>query len=254
MNRKNKKQHLFLQAFGVLVIVLALIRCAWLDGNDTVPARPNTASTENAADSVAAEPKENTPTAGTPPATTPPHPIKGVASFAEAFPDSNHVQLEAAQQWGVPPVKDRQDAEKRKNEVVYMGSSPFYTVAHLDASVPYLVPRASILLHDISRNFIDSLQAKGLPLHLLTVSSVLRTEADVTRLRHVNRNATEQSCHLFGTTFDINYNQYKAVAGQKASEVKLKQVLSEVLRDLRLQGRCYVKYEVLQPCFHITVR
>lgn len=33
----------------------------------------------------------------------------------------------------------------------------------------------------------------------------------------------------------------------------LKWVLSEVLRDFREQGRCYVKYEVKQGCFHMTV-
>lgn len=34
----------------------------------------------------------------------------------------------------------------------------------------------------------------------------------------------------------------------------LKWVLSEVLRDMREQGRCYIKYEVKQGCFHMTVR
>ena len=184
-----------------------------------------------------------------------PHPIKSVHSYAEAFPDSNHVQLVAAQRWGVSPVKDRADAETRKNEVVYIASSPYYTLAHLDASIPYLVPHAAILLEDIGRNFFDSLHVKGLPLHQMVVSSVLRSEADVTRLRRSNKNATEQSCHLYGTTFDINYNQYVAVVpkGEIPSD-KLKYVLSEVLRDLRQQGRCYIKYEVRQPCFHITVR
>ena len=34
----------------------------------------------------------------------------------------------------------------------------------------------------------------------------------------------------------------------------LKWVLSEVLKDLRKQGRCHIKYEKRQGCFHITVR
>jgi hypothetical protein len=34
----------------------------------------------------------------------------------------------------------------------------------------------------------------------------------------------------------------------------LKWVLSEVLRDMREQKRCYIKYEVKQGCFHMTVR
>jgi len=82
----------------------------------------------------------------------------------------------------------------------------------------------------------------------------------VARLRRFNGNATEKSCHLYGTTFDICYNRYKTVEdpdGPRRREVRndsLKYVLSEVLRDMREQGRCYIKYEVKQGCYHMTVR
>ena len=272
----KRAKHLYIQAFGITVMVLALARCVFpeIAGKQEAKAQADTIQTatdslQKATDSLqkatdALKKVAEAPVASVKPYKTEirykaederPHPIKSVHSYAEAFPDSNHVQLEAAQRWGVPPVKDRADAETRKNEVIYMGSSPYYTVAHLDASIPYLVPRASILLEDIGRNFFDSLQVKGLPLHWIVVSSVLRSEADVSRLRRSNKNATEQSCHLYGTTFDINYNQYAAVNPRReVPSDKLKYVLSEVLRDLREQGRCYIKYEVKQPCFHITVR
>jgi hypothetical protein len=97
------------------------------------------------------------------------------------------------------------------------------------------------------------------PLHRIIVTSVLRSEADVERLRLHNGNASDQSCHRFATTFDIAYNRYKTVEppGQHRRPVTndtLKYVLSEVLRDVRQQGRCYIKYEVKQGCFHITTR
>lgn len=113
--------------------------------------------------------------------------------------------------WGVKPVRNRTDAEKRKAELVYIGSNPFFHVDKLNNSIPYLVPRASILLQDIGRNFFDSLQCKGIPLHKIIVTSVLRTTDDVARLRQRNSNATENSCHLYATTFDICYNRYKTV-------------------------------------------
>ena len=76
-----------------------------------------------------------------------------------------------------------------------------------------------------------------------------------------NGNATENSCHLYGTTFDICYNRYITIQdpeGPKRRQVRndtLKWVLSEVLRDMRLkEQRCYIKYEVKQGCFHMTVR
>ena len=189
-----------------------------------------------------------------------PHPIRSVPSYAEAFPDTNAVQLAAARQWGVKPVRDRDDAENRKKELVYIGSSPYYSIDPLRQSIPYLVPRAAVLLQDIGQTFFDSLYVKGVPLHRLIVTSVLRSQADVERLRQFNGNATENSCHLYGTTFDICYNRYKTVEdpdGPPRREVRndtLKYVLSEVLNDMRQQQRCYVKYEVKQGCFHITVR
>ena len=193
-------------------------------------------------------------------AVPPYHRIRSVGSYAEAFPDTNAVQLVAAQQWGVEPVLNRADAEARKKELVYMASSPYYHVDPLHQSIPYLVPRAAVLLHDIGNAFFDSLYIKGVPLHRFIVTSVLRTQEDVARLRNFNGNATENSCHLYGTTFDICYNRYKTVEdpdGPRRREVRndtLKYVLSEVLRDMREQGRCYIKYEVKQGCFHMTVR
>jgi len=189
-----------------------------------------------------------------------PHPILSVPSYKAAFPDTNAVQLAAAQRWGVKPVKNRADAEARKKELVYIGSSPYYHVDPLHQSIPYLVPRAAVLLQDIGQAFFDSLYIKGIPLHRMIVTSVLRTQEDVARLRQFNGNATENSCHLYGTTFDICYNRYETVEppnGPRRRRVRddsLKYVLSEVLRDMREGGRCYIKYEVKQGCFHMTVR
>lgn len=185
--------------------------------------------------------------------------IFSVPGFSLSFPDQNDVQLLAAQKWGVKPVLDREDAEKRKSELVYVGSNMYFHVDRLRNSIPYLVPKASVLLQDVGRSFFDSLQIKGIPLHKIIVTSVLRSKADVESLRGKNSNATQNSCHLYGTTFDVCYNRYKTVEppGEQRRAVRndtLKWVLAEVLRDMREKGRCYVKYEVHQGCFHITVK
>lgn len=139
------------------------------------------------------------------------HRIYSVPHFGNTFPDQNDVQLEAAKKHGVKPVHNREDAEHRKKELVYVGSNPYFYVDRLNNSIPYLVPRASVLLQDIGRSFFDSLQVKGIPLHKIIVTSVLRTKADVEKLRSKNGNATQNSCHLYGTTFDVCYNRYKTV-------------------------------------------
>ena len=181
------------------------------------------------------------------------HCIRSVANYQKAFPDSQAVQIVAANKWGVRPVKNRDDAEQRKTELVYVGESPYYHVDRLSSSIPYLVPRAALLLQDIGQAFYDSLYVKGVPFNQLIVTSVLRTMDDVSRLQRHNGNATENSCHLYGTTFDICYNRYEPVARAVRNDT-LKWVLSEVLRDKRNEGRCYIKYEVKQGCFHMTVR
>ena len=188
--------------------------------------------------------------------------IVSVPSYSDAFPDLQDVQILSANKWGVAPVMNRAEAESRKSELVYVGSNPYFFVEPLRQSIPYLVPRASVLLQDIGRSFFDSLQVKGLPLHKIIITSVMRSKEDVTRLRRGNVNATENSCHMYGTTFDIAYNRYLRVEetdsayrkDRTASDVRLKQILSEVLNDMRRQGRCWVKYEVKQGCFHATVR
>ncbi len=185
--------------------------------------------------------------------------IYSVPGYSASFPDSQHVHEVSALQWGVKSVANRKEAERMKDQLVYIGSSPYYQVDKLNNSIPYLVPRASLLLHDMGVNFFDSLQHKGIPLHQFIVTSVLRTRDDVDRLRGRNGNATENSCHLYGTTFDICYNRYHTVEapGEQRRAVRndtLKYVLAEMLRDMRKEGRCHVKYEVKQGCFHITVR
>ena len=187
------------------------------------------------------------------------HRIFSVPHFGNTFPDQQDVQILAANQHGVAPVQNREEAEHSKGKLVYVGSNPFFYVDKLNNSIPYLVPRASVLLQDIGRAYFDSLQIKGIPLHKIIVTSILRTKDDVAKLRTRNGNATENSCHLYGTTFDICYNRYKQIQtkDQPRRQVQndtLKWVFSEVLRDFREKNRCYIKYEVHQGCFHITVR
>lgn len=190
------------------------------------------------------------------------HPVRIYdVKFAREFNDMNDVQLAVAQAIGVPPVADREAADKLKTSLVKLEDTDTYVIDSLTHSIPYLIPSAKELLDRIGRNFQDSLSAKGLNPNKLVVTSVLRTEADVARLRRRNVNASENSTHRYGTTFDLSYWRYEKVPelrGRPYADVPpeyLRATLSQVLKDLHDEpGVCYIKYERKQNCFHITVR
>jgi len=249
----------YLLGFIVVVLLLAAVRAIFPEVAESKAISASSSTSQTSQTSQTSKPG----TPGRPRLSAfsnMPHRINSVPSYDEAFPDTQAVQLVAAERWGVTPVKNRQDAEARKRELVYVGANPYYHIDPLYSSIPYLVPRAAVLLEDIGRAFFDSLYVKGIPLHKIIVTSVLRSQADVAKLRRHNGNATENSCHLYGTTFDITYVRYKTVeppegpARRPVRDDSLKFVLCEVLRDMREQGRCYIKYERKQSCFHMTVR
>ncbi len=190
-----------------------------------------------------------------------PHNIRGVVSYKKAFNDLNDTQLAAAKKLGVSPLRARAEGEYRLGRgLEKIQPCDAYDIDQLTHSIPFLVPTAKKLLQRIGENFQDSLAAKGLNPYQVIVTSVLRTEEDVKKLRRVNTNASAQSAHCYGTTFDLTYKRYRQLphpSGRPAQPVRedtLTLVLSEVLRDLRLQQQCYVKYERQQACFHITCR
>ena len=189
-----------------------------------------------------------------------PRNIKGVISYRRTFGDLNEAHLNVAQAIGITPIASRKEAEHMKEKLQHIETNDLYVVDSLTHSIPYLIKGAAQLLDTIGTNFLDSLTAKGLNPNTIIVTSVLRTEDDVKRLRRRNGNASVNSAHFYGTTFDVSWKRFKKVEDedgrplQDVSSDTLKLVLSEVLRDLRKADKCYIKYELKQGCFHITTR
>lgn len=182
-------------------------------------------------------------------------PLRPIGHLRRLFNDSNHVQLEAARTIGIAPIATLADAWHTSRPLVPVSSCRDFYIDELRHSYPYLVPEAATLLHDIGAAFRDSLQARGGGAYRIKVTSLLRTPATVSRLRRVNRNATAESTHTFGTTFDISYSRFTCDNDSLPRTFEdLKNLLGEVLLDLKNQGRCYVKMERKQACFHITAR
>ena len=175
--------------------------------------------------------------------------------YSQMFRDMNDVQLESARKIGFEPLANRD--QKPSKRVRTLESCEYYKLDQLTHSVPILVPEAAKLLEDIGRDFADSLKRRfDIEGVCPIVTSATRTEDDVRKLRRSgNVNASKNSCHFYGTTIDLAYNRFYKHTGVTATieSAMMKQMLAEVLKNLRDQGRCHVKYEYKQACFHITV-
>jgi len=185
-----------------------------------------------------------------------PHTIKEFrGGFSKTFNDLNDLHIKAARAVGGSPYKSRADIDER-HRLKELATNEHYHLAKLTHSLPLLEPKAIDLLEQIGKNFRDSLKSKSATDHKIIVTSVLRTQEDIKGLQKKNSNSSSNSAHLYGTTFDIAHGRFERMAevGEDINPQLLRAVLAEVMRDLRNLNRCYVKYEVKQNCFHITVR
>ena len=181
--------------------------------------------------------------------------VRMLGSLRKVFNDSNYIHLGVARKYGITPIMKLSDAWNLKVPVIRVVPTETYYIDKLTYSLPYLVPRAKKLLDDIAQTWKDSLTARGGGDYRLKVTSMLRTPATIKKLRRRNMAAVDSSAHQYGTTFDISFVKFVCDNPSTPRTAEdLKNLLAEVLYDLREEGRCYVKYEHKQGCFHITTR
>lgn len=179
---------------------------------------------------------------------------KKVGNLAKQFTDLNEAHLTYARRIGIRPIRSTHDIMRLDRAIVHIKSGDNYKVDRLSHSYPYLVPGAAELLDTIGARFNRKLAERGGGHYKIKVTSLLRTEESVKRLKKGNVNSTSNSAHLYGTTFDISYVDFEEAMlnTRKFNDGQLKNLLAEVLLDLREEGKCLVKYERKQGCFHIT--
>ena len=179
-------------------------------------------------------------------------------SYKLKFNDLQSRQHAVASSIGLSrPPKDRDDAASMRKKLVEIRTCNNYIVDSLTHSVPFLIPSAKRELDSIGVEWADILRRNGLPHYRFYVTSVLRTQEDIRYLQKSgNINSVTQSCHCYGTTFDLAYMRYDKVTKTRdyMHEDNLKLVLGQVLLNHQRAGKIFVKYEAKQSCFHITVR
>ena len=174
--------------------------------------------------------------------------------YERSFNDLQDKQKAAALKNGVQPIESRAEIENNfkqyRRKLTHIATNDRYIVRDLTYSAPYVVPKVAELLDDLADRFQERTQSRT----RFVVTSVLRTEEDVKKLRRVNGNASTNSCHCNATTIDISYVRFDSDKVRPRDPYELRLALAEVLYDLRKEGRCYIKFERKQYCYHITVR
>ncbi|HUH13900.1 MAG TPA: DUF5715 family protein [Longimicrobiales bacterium] len=194
----------------------------------------------------------------------------------------NAAQLRRGRQLGIASGAPVEALVAEGSLVQLEDSTRWWVVRELDASAPYVTPDAYALLEEIGRRFQARMEAMGLPLFRIEITSALRTAADQAALRRTNPNAAAgTSTHELGTTVDVAYTSFPAPAAtpdglvpEDAGESRplleavaalaldaaaarksreLQAILAEVLQELQDEGAVMVTLERLQPVFHMTV-
>jgi len=182
----------------------------------------------------------------------------------DKYSDLNELHVKFARANGIKGFKSdkelKENIEKHlsKGELVKIENSKYYVVDKLTHSHPYLTPEASKLLDDIGKRFQQKLTEHKMKKRYFQITSLLRTGESQRRLGQSNVNASSNSSHLYGTTFDITYgkvfNKPKLDKDLEIADGPAIKLLSEVIGELRKEGRCLVVTERRERCFHITVK
>ena len=247
--KKKKNRHRF-PVVWVLVIAILLsgVGIFLLFKNIKLPFAENIENEVSTVDSILANPFAVCYTHN--PDYKPPKLVRN--HYSAVFNDENDIQLVAAKRNGIKELPER-SSDYTQYGLVALHDNQYYTVSELKYSVPYLVPAARVMLNTIGKCFQDVLAEKYPDSrYKIIVTSVLRTEEDVSKLVRRNRWATENSCHRHGTTIDISYHKFVKISGPDVTDYEMREFLAKALAELRDANICYVKYE-RRNCFHVTL-
>jgi uncharacterized protein YcbK (DUF882 family) len=184
--------------------------------------------------------------------------------IVDKYSDLNKIHLKYAESNGIKGFKSDKEFNEKAKELVSDGdlvkieNSDYYVVDKLTHSHPYLTPKAADLLDEIGKRFQKKLEDKDMKKRYFQITSLLRTGESQRRLGQSNTNATSNSSHLYGTTFDITYARVfrkpKLMDKFEVEDGPAIKLLSETIGELRKENRCVVVTERKERCFHITVR
>jgi hypothetical protein len=131
-----------------------------------------------------------------------------------------------------------------------------YEVEGLSYSYPYLTKEGKALLREIGKRFRKKVSSTRLRGSDFKITSMTRTTEILTRLRKFNSNASVNSPHFYGNTFDISYVRFSSPKWfiTDCDKYFLKEALAQIIWQLRDEKKCWATYEIKQGCFHVVAR
>jgi hypothetical protein len=164
----------------------------------------------------------------------------------------------AAKLTGIKVCKDEKELKKRISEgkLVKVKSGNYYIVEKMKFSYPCVTRESKILIDEIAEKLSAKASQKGLTGVRFYITSMTRISDNMKSLRRSNGNASANSPHLYGNTFDISYKRFVAHKWVLTNCDKkfLKEALAEVIWQLKEENQCWATYEKVQNCFHIVSR
>ena len=179
--------------------------------------------------------------------------------YRSKYKDKNSRHLEAAQCWDKkhPSALPLFDIEKLSllSELHSIQSNEHLIVSPMRYSRPLLQAEAIDVLQEIAQRFQKKLQSAQLPMYRIVLTSGTRSIHSQSSLEKVNDNAATESAHWYGYTFDISFGTFikQHFWSETVSGDVLKDLLTEVVWELRKEKQIWVIPEYGPSCFHITV-
>lgn len=187
--------------------------------------------------------------------------------------------LRAAANLKAQRVKNNEEINKliKSGELTSASGKDWYFY-NVPGKLRYLTPLTVKGLYKISEIFNRTLREKGhIPRVKFAVSSALRPVNYQDNLKKINHNASDESSHSYGISFDIFYESYQLVFTAYKSETRLARsilsslryrmgyltgmayarqlqaALHETLIGMQNQKLLYAIQEKSQKCYHVTI-
>lgn len=179
-------------------------------------------------------------------------------AFSNRLTDRIVDYSEQAKRTGIKACRNEKELLKLVSQRKLVSVTPgrSYKIDRLTYSYSYLTPDADELLNEIGRRFRKKTREEGLNGTRFIITSMTRTTEKLKGLRRNNNNASANSPHLNGNAFDISYQRFSSRKFflTECDKRFFKEVLAEVILELRREKKCWATYEKNQSCFHVVAR